>query len=428
MPRERLVLVVSLKFALSMLAPVAIAVPRSLPVATATTISAHPAAVVEPAEGPRTAASQPAAPATSPPPTDTVVTPIMFDLTPFRDESWVLVNPLFLSSGTISSSDPLNYCDSPRLTDRLLVYVRRGECLSRHTLTARQPTVFFQAQIAGDLPLGGQRKVRALAAKVARLPPDGKRHSTGQFYATMALRLRMMYSKSRPVLPPSFMPKVTYQRIGLKKEASTKATMHVKHLVFGHHSNGQVDCPFFGQSRDEAGECEVMTPEDVTAAAINYLSGNFSTHYIQGSWYRRRITLLDGRTIQAETSMGGGIEYHLSRGTGAMDGALRQRYGGVRLWGVIARDTPSGISVRTRVTIILGLVPPRLSGLTPHQVSHRYRLEVEAVKWLTNLHGLYGRLYLGQEPYNIQFERGGPRGEVGIRFNWEEVFRIRHGA
>ena len=475
MRHERvLVVVLLLMFVLSTLAPVATAVPRSLPAVTATTISGHDPAVVETPldldrstrrllqqglqsagvdpgtpdglvrlgtraavpdwrrsrRAPSTAAAlPPAAPGASPPPANTAVAQRIFDLTPFRDESWVLFNPLFFLPGKISFDGPSLFCDAPHLTDLNRRFIRPRECWSIHRLTAPQPAVFFQAQIAGDVPIGrGQRKVRALASKVAHQPLlDGKRHSTGQFYATMALKLRMMYSKSRPVLPPSFMPKVTYQRIGFKKDAFNEATMHVTHLVFGHHSNGQVDCPFFGQPRNEDGECKFMTPDDVTAAAVNYLSGNFSTHYIQGSWYRRWITLSDGRTIQTETSFGGGIEYHLRKGHGAMDDDLRRRYGGTRLWASIAWEKPSGISVRARGTIILGIVRARPDELTPHQVSHRYRFEVEVVKPFTNRHALYARLYVGQDPYNIHFEREGPRGEVGLRFDWEEVFRVKRG-
>ena len=142
-------------------------------------------------------------------------------------------------------------------------------------------------RIAGDIALGRQGRMRALALSVEHQPPDEKRHSEWQVYGTVLLKLRMMGSTSRPVLPPSFMPKVTIQRIGFKKEAPWSATMHVTNVVAGHHSNGQTNCPFRGQPRGSDGEC-VMIPVGAPTRDVNAATGSFSTHYIQVSKYWQR--------------------------------------------------------------------------------------------------------------------------------------------
>ena len=225
--------------------------------------------------------------------------PRVFDVTPFRDENRVFFN-VADKFPTRKEAHQYHYswCQYPEHRDFLSFLLsdppRVGECDATDGVEGGKDPILLEAQIGGDVALGHQSAVRALAFLVEQLPPGGQRRSTWQLYATMVLRLRMMRAASMPILPPSFMPKVTYQRLGFRKDGPTTATMHATHVAFGHHSNGQTGCPFLGQPRRPGdGECLELAP-GAPVGDVNYATGNFSTHYFRsastgaGSSLRRR--------------------------------------------------------------------------------------------------------------------------------------------
>ena len=339
--------------------------------------------------------------------------PLVFDVTPFRDENRFFVNFLDFS-GTEEKSHVLPgpvTCLYPEIT---VISQRSGECISTYRVLPRVEPVFLEAQLAGDVPVHGQRAVSLLASAVGRGFGDGKRHWARQLYGTIALDLRMLYGRSRPVLPPSFMPKVTLQAIGFKNDTNKRVTMHVVNLVlYGHHSNGQVGCPFLEQIADSAGTCPEPDPARISGFNVNTSTGNFSTHYVQASKYYRWIDLSDGRKVLRQKSLGVMLEQHLWRGAGTMDTNLAARYGRTRLWVVFERETER-TSRRARIQIIFG---------THGVVRRRFGWELEHVWYLRRRYwpgtGIYLRAYQRQDPYNIRFETATARFELGLRFGWE---------
>lgn len=354
--------------------------------------------------------------------------PSIFDVTPFRDENRVFFNVADrFPSGTQARPYRYSWC---RLQEHLQYFPdlqRIGECDATDGVEQGAPPVLLEAQIGGDVSVGRHSAVRALAFSVEQRPPDGKLHSTWQVYATMVLRLRMMRSVSAPILPPSFMPKITYQHLGFSKTGPTTATMHATHVVFGHHSNGQTGCPFFGQPRRQDGECVEIAPGTPTGD-INYATGNFSTHYVEFSKYWRWIAFDPvaalppiGKTVAV------GIEQHMpcKKGEDKMSRRrlgqwgtmchLARRYGTRRLWVTVALDKPR-YRLHARIMAIFG-----------PEVTERYWGEGEFVLRLEDWPDLSIRAYGGQDPYNIRFEEVIGRFEIGFIFNWEDAAATLRG-
>ena len=342
--------------------------------------------------------------------------PPIFDRTPFRDKTRVFYNTPgdpFSTEGH-SQHYPASRCVYPELFLTLPSELRpdfsdeHSECDATDTLRDGAPPIALEAQFVGDVGFGS-RKVRDLALTVEEGGRDGGFHWTWQSYATMMLKLRMMRSRSRPVLPPSFMPKGTFQVIGLRKEAAHKrrATMHVLNLVGGHHSNGQTGCTFSDQYREPTGGCiSVREEESRDGRYVNFANGNFSTHYFQASWYIRRMALSSSLGLRSEASYGFGLERHFGGVPGALDDELERLYGRNRLWMSFARETKR-YEYSARIMTMLGAV------VAP------FWAEGEFVVYVAGRNGIYVRAYRGQDPYNIQFAEPIARFEIGLTFGWE---------
>ena len=353
--------------------------------------------------------------------------PTIFDVTPFRDENRVFFNVRDrFPTRKESRQYHYSWCQYREHLEYFPDLPRVGECDATDGVEGGRDPILLEAQIGGDVALGHQGAVRALAFAVEQRPPDGKRHSTcWQLYATMVLKLRMMRTVSVPILPPSFMPKVTYQRLGFRKDGPTTATMHATHLVFGHHSNGQTGCPFLGQRQRQGGEC-VEIPLGAPAGDVNYASGNFSTHYFQVSKYWRWIEFAPTELPTGKT-FGAGIEQHLpcKRGIDELSRPvlgkwgtmchLERRYGKTRLWATVAID-----GQRHRFHA-------RGMGIFGGEVRRPLWLEIEYVLRLGDWPDVYVRGYGGQDPYNIRFEEALARFEVGFTFTWENVASALRG-
>ncbi len=120
----------------------------------------------------------------------------IFDVAPLRDGNRLALNS---AAGALGRLLRDNFWGTERLGEE---EQREGQ------------EVFLEAQIAGDVPIWGHRRVRSIAA--TSNSHDSFRWAP-QCYATMLFRLRMLDSPSRPIRPPSFMPKITCQYIGFRK-------------------------------------------------------------------------------------------------------------------------------------------------------------------------------------------------------------------
>jgi hypothetical protein len=214
---------------------------------------------------------------------------------------------------------------------------------------------------------------------------------------TPLIRLRMLNEQSSPVIPPSFMPKMTLQFLHerrLKEEGEFHRAIQVGlHLILGHHSNGQSGCLFGNQTGKDP---------DCTPAAgqlpINEASGSFSTNYFRTELHARYIFkadsdfesgwMVDGAVALEANSKGGpgGIEedqLHIY-GKGHVGGevSLQRLWSGHRARATITTSVPYGEAPSQRPTV---------------------SVEAAAMPAWAGGFGLFARHVSGQDYYNILF-------------------------
>ena len=315
----------------------------------------------------------------------------LFDVTPLRDSNRFLW-------GRFSFESPLE----PQAS------ADPGE-------TQRDIRTFLEAQVAGDVPILGQQRVRHLAGNVGGTLDDREFHAAHQLYATMMIRLRMTTGESTPIPAPSFMPKITYQRLAFRLSAQSASTI-VFTLAFGHHSNGHAGCPFEGQDRRGANTPCMPLPDSSPRPTINDGTGSFSTHYIQSGLYYRRADLPRAGFTFGEIAYGASIEYHLPCIKGALC-ELRDRYGGVRL------STSGGLTLRGVTGFDRIAVRSTVQGILGPDVRNPYAIAFEVVPFITPDFGPYLRTYSGQDYYNVHFDKHLRRLEIGLTFAWGDIVR-----
>ena len=316
----------------------------------------------------------------------------VFDATLFRDGNKIVFGPGIFSQQTFLGSE-----DDP---------------------------IALEAQIAGDVPLWGQEGVDMLSTTAT---VGGRRVWSSQAYATMMVRLRMMNTTSAPVAPPSFMPKFTYQGVGLLRKRNNRSSMVVVNAVFGHHSNGQSGCSLEDQPVEDIvtggkkrGTRCLPVPENVAATIpLNVATGNFSTHYVQAGVYHRVLRTATGQGRSREFVYGGSIEQHQFGMKGAIAPELVDRYGMTQVEGFygMSFDRMGFIDrwdMRASVRFVLqNTVRYRYALASEHFLYFRARPDI----------GVFFRLYQGRDYYNINFENNVARLEIGATFNWENIFR-----
>lgn len=293
----------------------------------------------------------------------------------------------------------------------------------------------FEAQISGDVVLDDIHSAslveEALAGDCLWSSRDRSRGShrrceyswDTETYGSFLARLRMQREPSTPV-SPSFVPKLTVQRVGLKRLSRTTASMWVIRLVpIAHHSNGQDGCELLGQERAEKGECVGVSGSEQTDA-INIKDGSFSTNYTRLSLHRGWLKLDARNNIEGAVDLSVTLERHHSASylPGALSEHVEPRYGKTRLaigagfavWEV-GLPFASGLEMRYRFQKIMGV--PRggvhvVSGLvSPWEA----RPDV----------GLYVQYHKGRDYYNIRFEERLERVAVGLAFNWQRLGSVR---
>ena len=125
----------------------------------------------------------------------------------------------------------------------------------------------FEAQISGDVVLDSIRSTSLVEEALgeeclwaSRVRSHGSRHRCEyawdtETYASLLAWLRMQRDVPSSPVSPSFVPKLTVQRVGLKRLSRTTASMWVIRFVpIAHHSNGQGGCELVGQDREQKTE------------------------------------------------------------------------------------------------------------------------------------------------------------------------------
>jgi hypothetical protein len=127
---------------------------------------------------------------------------------------------------------------------------------------------------------------------------------------TFVLHLRMVQEHSAPVRPPSYIPRLDYQLFGVHRTSPDQLVLTELRLTpWGHHSNGQQDCPFAEPSSVADGvpvQC-VGNPDPVhnpPIGFVNYRTGDFSTSYFTVGGHVARIALDEERYTRWRSGIG----------------------------------------------------------------------------------------------------------------------------
>jgi len=228
---------------------------------------------------------------------------------------------------------------------------------------------------------------------------------------TPMIRLRMLSEKSSPVIPPSFMPKLTLQVIHLRPLAMSDGVLRTAlvlglNLIVGHYSNGETGCFY----QNQIGSDPDCTPQP-GELPLNERSGSFSTNYVRAELHGLFEFDIDVGTRAAWLLLGGlGIELNSSIGPGGISDDQGRVYGDGHLWAFAGAERiwrghrarlsgaisgPFGESPRQGTTITVEfLILPRWAGGF----------------------GAVTRWVHGQDDYNILFLEPVNLWQVGIVF------------
>lgn len=245
----------------------------------------------------------------------------------------------------------------------------------------------------------------------------------GSLLFTFQARLRMLQSTSSPVLPPSFMPRLSLQTLFLrpivKREDGTFEHRHVwgGQLTLGHHSNGQEGC-FNGNERGiDGARCDVLG--DVPSFPPNEFNGSYSTNYLRGTVMFRNIFGLDSAgDLSASWFATAAYERHLGGNAGGIteQQAFYTGYnhllvtGGIeypdRLFGLpsgrFAFEAAADFSPDADIAYTAGLVYVR--ALLKYRPTNRG-------------FGLFVGGHFGRDNYNILFSQGVTRFLIGLSYD-----------
>ncbi|MFB1480480.1 hypothetical protein [Corallococcus sp. RDP092CA] len=216
---------------------------------------------------------------------------------------------------------------------------------------------------------------------------------------TPNIRLRVLNTESNPILPPSYMPKLTLQAAHLRllhgpdKRGPPRSLALGLNVIVGHYSNGEDGCFFANQTGTDP-NCE---PAGGTLP-LNEITGSFSTNLLRFELHSQLGFAVDPHRSSAWlVGANAFFELNSSIGPGGMSPQQREVYGDGH-WGLglVGLRTLNGHRFRLEGAF------SRPFGETPHQ---RATLSVEAAanpRWASGF-GVFARYVRGQDYYNILF-------------------------
>ncbi|MCE9667717.1 hypothetical protein LY474_07820 [Myxococcus stipitatus] len=238
---------------------------------------------------------------------------------------------------------------------------------------------------------------------------------------TPNIRLRMLAQESSPVIPPSFMPKLTLQVAHLWKPVldehgqPRRFGLSLVNLVVGHYSNGQAGCFYANQSEAEGGCASVEG-----RLPLNETSGDFSTNFIRLEAQGRVVGGIDMARRSAWTlGASAFIERNSSLAFGGITSEMREVYGDGHLG--------FGLSLERMWYEHRLRVEGHFSGPFGETPSQRWNLVLEAAalpRWGAGF-GAFVRYVRGQDYLNILFLQPVSLVQFGLIFELGPGLRAR---
>ncbi|WP_002635018.1 hypothetical protein [Myxococcus hansupus] len=239
---------------------------------------------------------------------------------------------------------------------------------------------------------------------------------------TPAVQLRIMDTPSEPVIPPSFMAKVTFQVAHLRplskpraEGAAARGLALGLNVIAAHYSNGESGCFYGNQTRGESG----CMPKEGTLP-LNEVSGSFTTNLFRMELHARLAFDVEA-DLRNAWLVGGfaAFELNTSIGPGRITRAQRVVYGDGH-WGagVMGQRTWSNHRFPLELSV------SRPFGETPTQ---RATLMAELgayPRWGAGF-GVFARYVRGQDYYNILFLERVALWQFGLAFELNPGARLR---
>ncbi|NTX55474.1 hypothetical protein [Myxococcus sp. CA039A] len=252
------------------------------------------------------------------------------------------------------------------------------------------------------------------------------RSKGGEWFLTAVLtpyiRLRMLNTDSNPVIPPSYVPKITLQVAHLRvlpgsrgKDGPGRGLALAANLTVGHYSNGQEGC-FFANQEGTDPECTPAQGE----LPLNELTGSFSTNFLRGELHARTAFAVEP-DLDSAWLVGGGsfLELNTTIGPGGITEEQRRVYGDGN-WGVSLLG--ERIWKQHRFRLECALSAP--FGETPHRRA-TVSAEVAALPYWGAGFGLFARYVYGQDSYNILFLERANFWQFGLVFELSPGARLK---
>ncbi|WP_434385966.1 hypothetical protein [Melittangium boletus] len=240
---------------------------------------------------------------------------------------------------------------------------------------------------------------------------------------TFQARLRMLNDSSSPVIPPSFMPKLSLQGLflvppvfGERGEFSHRYVLGAQ-ATLGHHSNGQEGCFGGNETGFDGANCQ---PDDsLPAYPPNEISGSYSTNYLRMTLMFRNIYGRDyAGDLSASWFLTGAYERHLS----VLPGGISPRqasYTGlhhVLVTGGVEHPAPRFIPGRIVVEGAVDFSPDAAIAYKMGFVNARAMVKYRPAN---RGFGLFVGTHVGRDNYNILFSQGVTRYLFGLSYDGE---------
>ncbi|NPD26992.1 hypothetical protein HPP06_26570 [Corallococcus exiguus] len=297
---------------------------------------------------------------------------------------------------------------TPLFLDRTYLFVSPSRIQRQGDPDSPLPLV-FEGQFAPNLFLP--------QLKLDDFKEDGRETLFSAVF-TPNIRLRMANTDSNPILPPSYLMKLTLQAAHLRllhgpdKDGAPRVLALGLNVIAGHYSNGEDGCFFANQTGTDP-NCE---PAEGTLP-LNEITGSFSTNVLRFELHSRLGFGVDLHRLSAWL-VGANAFYELNSaiGPGGMSPAQRHVYGNGH-WGVglVGEREVNGSRFRLEGSF------SHPFGETPAQ---RGTLSVEAAanpRWASGF-GVFARYVRGQDYYNILFLERISLWQFGL------VFELNPGA
>jgi len=248
----------------------------------------------------------------------------------------------------------------------------------------------------------------------------------GEFFLSLiitpAVQLRIVDTASNPVIPPSFIAKLTFQVAHVRplskpraEGAAGRSLALGLNVIAGHYSNGASGCFYSNQTRGESG-CKPAEGQ----LPLNEVSGSFTTNFFRTELHAR-LSFGVAPDLGSAWHVGGfaAVEFNTSIGPGRITRSQRIVYGdGHWAAGVMGQRTWNDHRFPLEVSVSSPF------GETPAQ-RPTLKAEVGAYpRWGAGF-GVFARYVKGQDYYNILFLERVALWQYGLAFELNPGARMR---